>query len=98
MKTLEEIQTILTLHKDTLRKRFGVRRLSIFGSYARKEPVPQSDVDILVELEHPIGWEIVDLHDYLEKILGLKVDLVTVGAFKRKPWLYQSVKEDLINV
>ncbi len=98
MKTLEEIRDILTLHKDILRKRFGVHRLSIFGSYARGAATPQSDVDILVELEHPLGWEIVDLHDYLENILGMKVDLVTIGALKRKPWLYRSVVEDLIHV
>jgi len=52
-------------------------------------------VDILVEFDRPIGWEIVDLHDYLEDFLGIRVDLVTPGALKRKPSLWQSVKEEL---
>lgn len=40
----------------------------------------------------------MDLHEYLEKILGIKVDLVTKGAVMRKPLLWDSIKEDLINV
>ena len=98
MKTLKEIQSLLRQHKESLRARFGVHRLAVFGSYARGEATPQSDVDILVELERPIGWEIVDLHDYLEDVLGIRVDLVTLGALKRKPWLWKSVQEDLIYV
>ena len=96
MKTLKEIQSLLRQHKASLRARFGVHRLAVFGSYAREEATPQSDVDILVELERPLGWEIVDLHDYLEDVLGIRVDLVTLGALKRKPWLWKSVQEDLI--
>jgi len=38
----------------------------------------------------------VDLHDYLEELLGVKVDLVTAGALKRKPLLCESIKKDLI--
>lgn len=91
MKTLNEIRHILAQHKAELRARFGVRRLAIFGSYTRAEATPLSDVDILVELERPMGWEIVDLHDELEELLGMPVDLVTEGALRRKPRLYQSV-------
>ncbi|RMG51411.1 MAG: nucleotidyltransferase [Acidobacteria bacterium] len=96
MKTLQQIQAILSQHKDELHARFGVRRIGIFGSYARAENTPVSDVDILVELERPIGWEIVDLHRYLEERLALKVDLVTAGAVRRKPLLWQSIQEDLV--
>ncbi|CUU35764.1 MAG: nucleotidyltransferase family protein [Fimbriimonadales bacterium] len=98
MKTLDEIRDILSHHKSLLRERFKVKRLAVFGSYARGEATPRSDVDILVEFECPIGWEIVDLHDYLEAILGIRVDLTTPNALKRKPWLWESVQEDLIGV
>jgi len=98
MKTLSEIRYALKKHKEALRERFGVRRLAVFGSYARGEATPQSDVDILVVFERPIGWEIVDFHDYLEALLDMKVDLVTPGALKRKPRLWQSVQEDLVHV
>jgi len=73
MKTLNEIRQTLRQHIPELRERFGVRRLAIFGSYARGEATPRSDVDILVEFDRPIGWEIVDLHDYLEDFLGIRV-------------------------
>ncbi len=98
MKILAEAQHLLASHKAELWERFGVHRLVVFGSYARSEATPLSDVDILVDFERPIGWEVVDLHNYLEELLGLSVDLVTEGALRRKPRLWQSVQEDLIHV
>ncbi|MFB0535332.1 MAG: nucleotidyltransferase family protein [Anaerolineae bacterium] len=98
MKTLKEIQASLIEHKHELQELFHVRRIAVFGSRARRDDTSISDVDILVELEHPVGWEIVDLHHYLEQLLDLKVDLVTKGAVIRKPLLWQSIQEDLIYV
>jgi predicted nucleotidyltransferase len=98
MKTLEEIKGTLAQHKPELRSRFFVRQIGIFGSYARSEQAMVSDVDILVELERPVGWEIVDLQRFLEQLLGLKVDVVTKGAMERKPLLWQSVREELVYV
>ncbi|WP_229365152.1 hypothetical protein [Thermus thermophilus] len=54
-------------------------------------------MDILVALERPLGWEIVDLRDYLEALLGLPVDLLAAGALRRKPHLWQAVQEDLVH-
>ena len=98
MKSLEEIKAALREHQPTLREQYHVERIGIFGSHARREHTAISDVDILVELDRPIGWEIVDLHRYLEKLLGVKVDLVTHGAVIRKPLLWQSIQADLIYV
>lgn len=61
-----------------------MRELAIFGSYARGEATPVSDVDILVALERPLGWEIVDLRDYLEALLGLPVDLLTGTPWSKR--------------
>lgn len=55
-----------------------------------------SDIDILVELDQPAGWEIVDLRDYLQDLLGTRVDLVTTGALRRKPHLWDSVQQDIL--
>ncbi len=96
--TLEEIKIILTKHKQELIEKFSIKNIGIFGSYSRGESTEQSDIDILVEFAVPIGWEIVDLVEYLEEILGQKVDLVSKGAVKRKPLLLKSIEEDLINV
>jgi len=98
VKSLAEIRRILKEHKDLLRERFGVKRLAIFGSYARGKATPVSDVDILVDLKRPIGWEVVDLRDHLEALLGIPVQLVTESALRQKPSLWKSVREDLIYV
>ncbi|WP_322801889.1 nucleotidyltransferase family protein [Thermoflexus sp.] len=98
MKTLAEIRRMLAEHKAELRERFGVARLAVFGSYARGDATPLSDVDILVAFERPIGWEIVDLRDYLEALLGVPVDLITEAALQRKPRLWESVQEEIIHV
>ena len=55
-------------------------------------------MDILVEMDGPVGWEIVDLHRFLEDVLGVRVDLVTQGALVRKPLLWESIQEDLTYV
>ena len=95
---IEEIKKVISNYKKELKEKYKVKEIGIFGSYVRGEQQEISDIDILVEFEEPIGWEIVDLHEYLEEVLGVKVDLVTKGAVMRKPLLWQSIKEDLINV
>ncbi len=97
-RKLEEIEAILRKHKGELRERFGVSSIAIFGSYARGEETELSDVDILVEFERPIGWEIVDLRDYLEELLGLPVDLITKNAAMSRRGLWEHIKEDLVYV
>ncbi len=84
MKTIEEIKEILTKHKEELRERFKVREIGVFGSYVRGGQKKRgSDIDILVELEEPIGlFEFMDLEEYLSNLLGTKVDLVSKKALK----------------
>ncbi len=98
MKTLEEIKKILREHKEELKRKFGVKEIGIFGSYVRNEQTEVSDIDILVDFEKPIGWEIVDLKEYLEKILGINVDLVPKGGVVRKPLLWKYIKEEVVYV
>ena len=85
VKTLRDVQRMLQTHKEELRKKYGVKRIGIFGSYSRGEQRKDSDVDILVEFEHPIGLiDFIRLQEYLESLLGVKVDLVTKGALKKR--------------
>ncbi len=98
MKTLEEIKKILREHKEELKRKFGVKEIGIFSSYVRNEQTEVSDIDILVDFEKPIGWEIVDLKEYLEKILGINVDLVPKGGVVRKPLLWKYIKEEVVYV
>ena len=96
MKTLEETKEVIKWHKEELGKRFKVKEIGIFGSYVRGEQKAESDLDVLVEFDGPIGFEFIELAEFLESILGAKVDLVSKGAVKPNRWKY--IKEDLIYV
>jgi predicted nucleotidyltransferase len=81
--TRRKIENILRKHKQELKKRFKLKEIGIFGSFVRDEQKKRSDIDILVEFEKPIGlFEFMDLEEYLMKILGAKVDLVSKKALK----------------
>lgn len=62
---------------DFLRKKFSVKRVAVFGSFARGEEKRDSDVDLLVEFSKPVGFEFFELGDYLEGLLGRDVDILT---------------------
>ena len=85
----------LSEHKGEL-DAFGVRSLSLFGSVARGEERPGSDIDILVEFERVGGlFEFVRLKNYLEKTLGQPVDLVTPDALK--PQLREKILQESVH-
>lgn len=94
--TLEEIRARLTAAKDDLYRRYPIRSLSIFGSFARNEAGPESDIDILVDFSEPIGFEVADLAFELEELLGHPVDLVSRAAIRER--LRPQVEKDLVNV
>jgi predicted nucleotidyltransferase len=73
-----DVVRILMDHRVELRSQFSVKSLALFGSVARDEASPASDVDLLVEFERPVGLlHFVGTHQYLEKLLVAdRVDLV----------------------
>lgn len=96
MKPLDEIRAILQRHLPEISERYHVTTIAVFGSVARGDQSATSDIDILVDIGQPVGWEIVHLQQRLEEILGLEVDLVTRNAVIRKPDLWRSIQEDLV--
>lgn len=83
MKTIQDIERILAQEKGRLKEEFHVLSIGVFGSYARGEEQPGSDLDLLVEFDEPIGlFRYIDLEDHLSELLGVKVDLVTRNALK----------------
>lgn len=96
MKNMMEIKALLALNKDELTRKYSIKEMGIFGSYAYGLATETSDIDILVEFEKPIGLDFVTLADELEALLGVKVDLVSSNAIK--PNMILSVKEHLIYV
>lgn len=78
----EDVLKALRNSRSTL-DAFGVARLSLFGSFARDEGRDDSDVDLLVEFNRPVGlFEFVRLQRQLAEIVGHRVDLVTPAALK----------------
>ncbi|MEW5870784.1 MAG: nucleotidyltransferase family protein [Chloroflexota bacterium] len=83
MITREVILRILDQEKPTLRQKYGVERIALFGSFAQGLADENSDIDLVVHLSRPLGFEFVQLGDYLESKLGRGVDLVTYNSLKR---------------
>jgi len=77
--------------KPTLKKEFAVSEIGLFGSFSDGTFSEKSDIDLLVELDRPIGWKFLSLELYLEKIFNRKVDLVTKSALK------EPIKNTILN-
>ena len=94
--TRELILSRLREAKPSLQAEFPLKRLALFGSYARGTQITgTSDVDILVEVDPSIGLGFVTLAERLEQILGEQVDLVSRRAIK--PSLWRRIEPHLID-
>ena len=101
MLTSEEILRKIEENIDEI-KRFGVKRIGLFGSYVRGEQRAESDVDILVEFEKGKATfdNFLDLAEYLEKLLGKKIDLLTKEGVRsiRIGHIRKEIEENVIYV
>lgn len=79
-----------------LRREFPLRSMAVFGSVARGEATPESDLDILVDVDPSIGLEFVTLAERLERDLGRKVDLVSRRSIR--PSLWKQIEPELLHV
>lgn len=96
MIELNSISQLVQSHRDDLRQR-GVKSLAVFGSVAKGENTPESDVDFLVEFDHPVGlFEFIRLKYYLEGLTDCRVDLVTQDAIR--PGMRESIIKEAIYV
>ena len=92
LPTLRHLRALL----PELRREFPLQRMGVFGSAARGDAGPESDIDILVEVDPSIGLGFVTLAERLEMELGRKVDLVSRRALK--PALWASIEPELFDV
>jgi predicted nucleotidyltransferase len=74
-----------------LYKDYSVKQIGLFGSFSDGSFTEESDIDLLVEFEKPIGWKYFTLEIYLENIFGRKIDLVTKNALK------EQIKDKILN-
>jgi len=80
-----------------LRRRFGVASLRVFGSMARDEAGPNSDVDILVEFSKPVSlFVLADLREHLVELVGRPVDVGTEESLR--PRMREAVVAEAIRV
>ena len=91
MESKSDILNKLRELKPILSKEYAVKRIGLFGSFADNSADSNSDIDLLVELDKPIGWKFFSLEIYLEKVFGRKIDLVTKNALK------EQIKNDILN-
>jgi predicted nucleotidyltransferase len=87
MKNLDEIKQILRAQKPYLAERYGVIEVGVFGSYVRGEQLPESDLDILIELERPARISLlglVDLQYYLSEVLGIETDVAIKKNLRKR--------------
>ncbi len=93
----KEIINVLNSQLPLLREKYQVKSLGVFGSFARGENTKESDIDILVEFDSPVGFfHFIRLENYLSEILGRKVDLISQKALK--PAIKESILKEAIYV
>lgn len=97
MRDAEEIRAELAALKPQLRQEYPIRDLGVFGSYARGEQQPESDLDVLVTFDEPVSlFAFIRLEERLADELGIAVDLVTGDSLK--PRIGERVAEDVVYV
>lgn len=84
MITKSDILNKLHDLKPILYRDYSVKQIGLFGSFSDDTYSENSDIDLLVEFERPIGWKYFSLEIYLETIFGRKIDLVTKNALKKQ--------------
>lgn len=93
----EAVLSILSQHRSQIEQHHGVRFIALFGSVARDQDSPESDIDLLVEFATRPGFDgYMRLKERLESILGQRVDLVMTGALK--PSLRPEIEREAIRV
>jgi predicted nucleotidyltransferase len=90
-RSLDEVRGQLEALKPTLKRRFKVETIDIFGSYARGEQTEKSDLDILVTYSEMVDLLLVaELRRYLRRKLRLKVDVIS------KKYLNKYIKDQVL--
>lgn len=96
MRDLTSIKSILKSLKPELEQKFHVKSIGIFGSAVRNDFTPESDIDIIVDFNQPIGISFIDLADFIEKKMKSKIDLVSLKGIK--PQYFKSIEKEIVYV
>ena len=88
MASVTTYQEMLSKALPILKEKYPIQSLAIFGSYVLNTSTENSDIDLLISFNAPIGIEFIDLADELENITGKKIDLVCKEALKPRQLAY----------
>ncbi len=86
--------SVLKNHKNEIFSKYSVKRIGIFGSYAKGQQKEESDVDVLVEFEKPTFDNFMELSFFLEGLFGKKVDLLTPKSLS--PYMRPYVEKEVV--
>ena len=84
---------VMKNHKSEIKAKYDVKRIGIFGSYAKGLQNEESDIDVLVEFENPTFDNFIELSFYLEDLFGKSVDLLTPKSLS--PYMRPSVEKEV---
>lgn len=95
--TRQDVLALLKNIKREVARDYSVRTIGVFGSVARSEQTDQSDIDLLVEFDKPVGFvTFMMLEHFLSEKLGGHVDLVTADSLK--PVIRDGILSEVIYV
>lgn len=93
----DEILDKLREYKAEKADAYGIEALGLFGSYARGEQKPGSDIDVCLKLKKASYFDRMSIKDELEKFFNCKVDVVSLGATMR-PMFKKNLERDAVFV
>jgi hypothetical protein len=96
-RIIARVNTVAELDSPQLRalcKTHAISRLRVFGSYARGEASPSSDIDLIADFSAPASlFDLVRAERDLSELLGMPVDLLTEGAIS--PYIRERITDDI---
>ena len=93
----ESILDTLKQYKEQNSHKYGITKLGLFGSYAREEQTPSSDIDVCVSIEPPSLFKLGGIHSDLQELFNKDIDLVSLTG-TLKPEFIEELNKDVIYV
>lgn len=96
----QKVTELLRQEYPHLAAEYGVKRIGLFGSYAKGVPHETSDIDLVVEFERPLGFKFIEFTEYLELLLGQKVEVLTPSALQsiRVAHIAKDIQDSIVYV
>jgi len=100
VESTDALKSIIKEEYPYLKNYFGIKRIGIFGSFSIQESNTDSDIDLVVEFDKPIGFKFMALAEFLENKFGRKVDILTPDGIKtiRVKRVAERIRESIIYV